>query len=421
MTIETKPNLFDELRRAHVFRYSGLYFAFAWGSITVVDVIGDNIGAPAWIEPILVALWVTIFPVFLLFIWVNRRKHISAEHTISRGGFDIIIAIIVSAIVIYSGIRLVALFSDGSNRTTKQYEFSENLIRIGGKDFLEQSLLVELLAHKIENDFPDITVNREHYIGETDYVLSRVIRGEVDLWVDYSGTILSVHLNKQTEVTQRVGNHTTNALNRLILEDGIYPSQVLSPLGFENNYTLVMRRSDAVRLLGPEPADWTISNLAQISRNQEFSFGVNYGFAARADGMRGLSDYYDLEYKVQQFDHDDVYRMLETSAVDFVIGFTTDAQLGYNERFLELRDDKGFWPIYRAYPLINSQYAKENPEVVESINSLRNEFSAIQIRTALRRIQDAGFTMENVRARDFNIIREEARRMLSERGLINRS
>ncbi|MEL8054699.1 MAG: glycine betaine ABC transporter substrate-binding protein [Pseudomonadota bacterium] len=418
--MEDGTTLFEQLRRAHMFRYSGLYFAFAWGSITAVDVVGDNVSAPNWIEPVLVALWVTLFPLFLLLVWINRRKFITTDHPVTRGGFDIIIALIVGAIAIYSGIRLVSALLD-PRAPERTFEFVEDTIRIGGKDFLEQSLLVELLAQKIENDNPETTAQRLHYVGETDFVLNRVTKGEIDLWVDYSGTILTQHLGKDRAFALDRSNHELRALNILEDEDPTYPTEILAPFGFSNNYTLVMRKSEVDQKLGANRADQTLSRLAEAGRSQRFTFGINYGSAARGDGLRGLAAFYDFDYDIVLIEHDDIYRMLdERPDVDFVLGFTTDPQLAYTEQYLELIDDREFWAEYRAFPLINEQYAARHPEIVSSISALEEQFTAADIRIAMRRIIDAGFSTESVKRKEFDIVEAEARRMLLQRGLIRR-
>ncbi len=40
-----------------------------------------------------------------------------------------------------------------------------------------------------------------------------------------------------------------------------------------------------------------------------------------------------------------------------------------------LKDDKNFFPTYDAVPRMNSEFAKENPSIIEELNKLGNKFT----------------------------------------------
>lgn len=63
----------------------------------------------------------------------------------------------------------------------------DRVITVAGKDFTEQQILVYLVSDMIENR-TDIKVNRQPNLGGTQVCFAALKSGDVDLYIEYSGT-----------------------------------------------------------------------------------------------------------------------------------------------------------------------------------------------------------------------------------------
>ena len=68
---------------------------------------------------------------------------------------------------------------------------AEKNITIGGKDFTEQFIVVHLMSDMIE-DRTDINVIRKDNLGGTQVLFNAVKSGDIDLYLDYTGTYMVI-------------------------------------------------------------------------------------------------------------------------------------------------------------------------------------------------------------------------------------
>src|SRR5260370_32432438 len=115
-------------------------------------------------------------------------------------------------------------------------------ITIGSKSFTKQVVLAELLAQHIETR-PGIPVIRKTNLGGTLLVHKALQAGELDLYVEYTGTALTAVLN---ETPQGDSVAVYNRVKQLYSDRFVF--QVAAPLGFENDFALVLRGDDAKNL-----------------------------------------------------------------------------------------------------------------------------------------------------------------------------
>src|SRR5882757_3186959 len=112
-------------------------------------------------------------------------------------------------------------------------------ITIGSKFFTEQVVLAELLAQHIEAK-TGIPVIRKTNLGGSLLVHKALLAGELDLYVEYTGTALTAVLNESPQGDSSAVYHRVKQLysERFHLE-------VTEPLGFENTFAMVIRGDDA--------------------------------------------------------------------------------------------------------------------------------------------------------------------------------
>lgn len=115
-------------------------------------------------------------------------------------------------------------------------------IRIGGKQFTEQEILGELMALLIEHH-SDLKVERKLNLGGTMICFNALKNGDLDLYAEYTGTGL-VSILKEEVIAD------PDAAYKKVKEDfaAKYQLSWLRPFGFNNTYTLTMRRKQAESL-----------------------------------------------------------------------------------------------------------------------------------------------------------------------------
>jgi len=135
---------------------------------------------------------------------------------------------------------------------------------IGGKLQTEQFLLGHMYRILIEN-YTDKDVGLQMGLAGTQIVFSALQNDEIQLYPEYTGTGLHVLLNTPESIVDSLGNDPQSVYKyvqqRSTARFGI---RWLPTLGFENTYSLIMRREQADRL-GIE----TISDLVDYLNSQE--------------------------------------------------------------------------------------------------------------------------------------------------------
>ena len=232
-------------------------------------------------------------------------------------------------------------------------------INIGSMDFSEQEILNYMLKYLIEKN-TDVEVNQSLSLGSSSIVLDAMKTGDVDMYVDYTGTIygsvLGLEPNSDVEA---VYNTVKDEMKKQ------YNFTVLEPLGFNNTYTLAMSKQTADKYNIE-----TISDLCKVSN--QLIFSPTLTFVERKDCLVGLQETYPLQFKeVIPIDGSPRYTALVNNECDLVDAFSTDGLLKKFDLKV-LTDDKNFFLPYNAIPIINQRIKDECPEIIELVNQLQN-------------------------------------------------
>src|SRR5438552_13333180 len=113
---------------------------------------------------------------------------------------------------------------------------------IGSKFFTEQVVLAELLAQHIEKR-TGVPVERKTNLGGTLLVHKAMLAGDLDLYVEYTGTALTAVLG---EAPKGDSNTTFQRVKEQYGQR--FGLEVTEPLGFENTFAMVVRSEDAEHL-----------------------------------------------------------------------------------------------------------------------------------------------------------------------------
>lgn len=272
-------------------------------------------------------------------------------------------------VVLYAGVGWTLLpAGTGANRE----------IAIGSKSFTEQYVLAALLGQTIEaNGGPPVRLVPS--LGST--VAFDALRGdELDLYVDYSGTIWATILG-HTGLPADRATVLAEVRKRLASDYGI---AVVAVLGFENTYALAMR-NDRARELGIA----TISDLAAQAR--KLVMGADYEFFGRAE-WKALEQRYGLGFAQQRsMDPALMYTAVEEREVDVISAFSTDGRIATLGLRL-LRDDRGVIPPYDAIVLGSPGFQREWPRQRQVVAGLGGSIDAAAMQAMNRAVDELGKT-----------------------------
>ncbi len=246
---------------------------------------------------------------------------------------------------------------------------SQPHLTIGSKFFTEQVLLAELLAQHIEAR-TGIPVERKTNLGGTLLVHKALLSGDLDLYVEYTGTALTAVLNESP------GAGSSAAIYNRVKQQYAqrFALELTEPLGFENTFAMVIRGDDAKNLYLR-----AISDIAPLA--PKWRVGVGYEFLERSDGFRGWSDRYALHFAGQPrvMDLGLLYRALVDHQVDIVAGNSTDGLID-SLGLVALADDRHYFPPYDAVPIVRQSTLAKFPQLRAALADLAGKLSAADMR-----------------------------------------
>ncbi len=230
-------------------------------------------------------------------------------------------------------------------------------VRIGSKNFTEQLILGELIAQLIEGQ-TDLSVDRRFNLGGTMICHEALVSGEIDLYVEYSGTGLTAILKAPVKSDPAETLEAVRAGYRRRFD-----VEWLTPFGFNNTYAVTVRSRDA------KTKGWkTISDLAP--RASKLRAGFTAEFAERPDGYPGLRKTYGLKFgSVRDLDAAIMYEAVARKQVDVICAFATDGRIAAY-KLTPLEDDRHFFPPYYAAPIVRRAVLDRHSEIAETIHPL---------------------------------------------------
>jgi osmoprotectant transport system permease protein len=237
---------------------------------------------------------------------------------------------------------------------------------VGSKNFTESVLLGEIVAGTLEAR--GFGVERRFNLGGAWLCHRALLSGDLDVYVEYTGTAL-MDIFKRPKETDRAA--VLAAVRSDYEEAGL---MALSPLGYENNFAFVIRKSDASRFgLG------RISDLQKVQ--DRFRLGMFGEFLERADGFPGLARAYDLRFSRSptEMDLGLLYQALESDRIDLAVGSTTDGLIAA-KGFVVLDDDRRYFPPYDAIPVTSLAALSRHRGLAEALESLAGRIDAATMR-----------------------------------------
>ncbi|MEV5026853.1 glycine betaine ABC transporter substrate-binding protein [Paenibacillus sp. LPE1-1-1.1] len=236
--------------------------------------------------------------------------------------------------------------------------FGSDSIVVGGKNFTEQDILTHMMATLIEQK-TDLKVVRKPFLGGSQVTHNALIKGNIDIYPEYTGTGWTSVLKEQP-----IGGKPEETYRRVKeAYEQKFNITWLKPIGFNNTYTLAMKRERAEQ----EKIE-TLSDLAK--KSQLFTLGATHEFLERPDGYPGLQQAYGMKFKeVKGLDPGLTYSAVKEGTTDANDAFSTDGRIeAFNLKII--KDDKQYFPPYYAVPIIRLETLQAHPELEEVLNLL---------------------------------------------------
>ncbi|ASS39243.1 ABC transporter permease/substrate-binding protein [Fusobacterium sp. oral taxon 203] len=270
----------------------------------------------------------------------------------------------------------------------------DKTINIATKPMTEGYILGQMLTELIEQD-TDLKVNITNGVGGgTSNIHPAIVKGEFDLYPEYTGTSWEAVLKKEASYDES----KFDELQKEYKEK--YNLEYTNLYGFNNTYGLAVNKDIAEKYNLK-----TYSDLAKISNN--LIFGAEYDFFEREDGYKELQKVYNMNFKKQiDMDIGLKYQAMKDKKIDVMVIFTTDGQLAISD-VVVLEDDKKMYPSYRAGTVIRSEILSEYPELKPVLEKLNNILDDKTMADLNYQVESEGKKPEDV-----------AREYLQEKGLL---
>lgn len=264
----------------------------------------------------------------------------------------------------------------GISVAPKMLSRNHNQITIGAKTFTEQYILSEIISQTITK-ITHLETSVMQSLGST-VAFDALRTGQLDVYVDYSGTIWATIMKKEKlpanrdEVLSKVAQYLAD-------EHGIVQASVL---GFENTYALAMREQQAASLGIRRISDLTV-------HAPRLSIGGDYEFFGRPE-WRDIVESYDLRFGDRRsMDSALMYQAVANGSVDVISAFSTDGRIAaFNLRVLE--DDRGTIPPYDAVILVSPHLIRRHPSVVEALRRLTGAIDEDRMRRMNLEVDEFG-------------------------------
>lgn len=247
-------------------------------------------------------------------------------------------------------------------------------VTVGGKNFTEQYLLPELAKALLEKNGFQVELKTGL---PTNMARKAVLTGEVDFYYEYTGTAYTVFYKQDDpEIMSDPQKVYSWVKEKDAGEDLVW----LPPVKLNNTYTLMMKKPQAEKL-----GITSISDLAAyVAKNpDDLIVGVGTEFWNRPDGFKKLSKVYGLNVpfdNIKKMSLGLAYQALKDEQINVGMGFATDGRIAaFN--FVNLEDDKQYFPVYNPAPVVRQEILDKYPEIKDILQPLAENLGTSEMQT----------------------------------------
>lgn len=234
-------------------------------------------------------------------------------------------------------------------------------IAVGAKDFTEQIIMGHMVAELLEAH--GFAVTRTLGLGGDDLVFTGMQRGEIDIWMSYSGTIYSVLLGNELVLGADPDELYREAQKQLLER---YNMELLEPIGFNNTYVFVADRS-----LVEKHGLTKVSDLIPIAHTLTLGGSILF-MGDRRDGIKGVEAVYGMKFRRNRaIESGLLFQAMQLGQVDLIVAFSTHGQIAALDLVM-LEDDRQLFPPYHAGLIVRAEVLEAHPELRDILGKLTN-------------------------------------------------
>ncbi len=242
---------------------------------------------------------------------------------------------------------------------------SNKPIIVGSKNVAESKTVGEIYALALEHDGYKVT--RKPNISN-NVVFSATQKGQVDVYPDYTGTIVEAYLKKN-------GQGKSSAQMAKIARNGIKKDGLTT-----FNYAPGDDRQ-GVGMPTKVAKKYGIKNLSDLQKQAPKLRLASQGeFEKRPDALPAMNKAYGKYHfkSLKDYDTTLLYKIMSQGKADVAPVSTTDGQLATG-KFTLIKDNKGIWPPYNLVPVVNAKAAKNYPKMKGTLNKVDAKLTTKQL------------------------------------------
>lgn len=260
----------------------------------------------------------------------------------------------IGCLIALAAVFLGGMVAPSAVRMSRQWGLEpQETVWLGSKTFTEQYILAELIGDTLAEAGFD--AREKESLGST-IVFDALVTGEIDCYVDYTGTIWANYMKRERTAD---ADTVLDAVTRWLKDEhGIV---CLGRLGFENAYGLAMRSAHAEEL--------ELEQIGDLKPHApEMEIGGDYEFFGRPE-WEAIKNAYGLSFADQiSYDSTFMYQAVANEEVDVISAFTSDGRIAAFDLVI-LEDPKNAIPPYDAVLLLGPQ-ASEKEVLIEALQPL---------------------------------------------------
>jgi len=249
---------------------------------------------------------------------------------------------------------------------------SDRTVTIGSKNFTEAVILGELYRQALEAK--GYTVDLQSSIGSTEIIDRALTSGEIDMYPEYTGTMLTVVLGE--DEPQEDAESTYDRAKELYEERG---ETLFDMTPFSD--------SDALAVTTAFAEENGLESIGDLAELDSFKLGGQPEFETRLQGLVGVKEDYGIEnVTFVPFTGISPYEALDQGAVDVAAIFSTDPPLASGD-YVVLDDPEANFGFQNVAPVVNQELADELGDdfrdTIDSVSEQLTEEAIIAMNSAV--------------------------------------
>jgi osmoprotectant transport system substrate-binding protein len=240
-------------------------------------------------------------------------------------------------------------------------------VKVSSKNFTEQLVLGQIMVQLLKAN--QIPVDDKTNLGGTQVNRTALVQGQVDLYMEYTGTTWISQFKKKEVV--RDPEALYNKVKALDKQEN--DLVWLNPCKFNNTYAIVMKEETAAELGIKTLSDWAAFIKAHPGK---MTVSTGPEFYSRVDGFKGMMAHYGLDFgkdipdsNVSKMEIALTKKAVRDKKAMCGMAFATDsAIIDYGLRVLV--DDKNYFPIYNPAPVVRAEALEQYPKLAFVLNQI---------------------------------------------------